>query len=95
MANFRQRYSIFTWKKLAFQQRFGFASFWLCFYFLLCCYHQEPPIRKSSVAWVRGICSYRCWVLGGNLGGNQHADEAKNGVGSNAILRTTDIAAFF
>ena len=39
--------------------------------------------------------SSRCWVLGGNFGGNQHADEAKNGVGSNAILRTTNITAFF
>ena len=39
--------------------------------------------------------SSRCWVLGGNCCGNQHADEAKNGVGSNAILRTTDITALF
>ena len=39
--------------------------------------------------------SSRCWVLGGDFGGNQHADEAKNGVGSDAILRTTDITAFF
>ena len=39
--------------------------------------------------------SSRCWVLGGNFGGNQHANEAKNGVGSNAILRMSDITAFF
>ena len=34
-------------------------------------------------------------MLGGDFGGNQHSDEAKNGVRSNAILRTADITAFF
>ena len=69
--------------------------------FLLFCYLLSPRTpeysekQRSLSSWIRGMRSSRCWVLGGNFGGNQHADEAKNGVGSDAILRTTDITAFF
>ena len=50
------------------------------FAFLLYYYHREPRVRKTSSA-IRGMRSSRCWVLGGNCGGNQRADEAQHEAG--------------
>ena len=62
MVNLRQRYSILTWQKLAFQQRFGFAPFWLCFY---CAVITENP-RFGKAAWPGFVKCARlgvgCWV---------------------------------
>ena len=62
--------------------------------FLLCCYHQEPPIRKAAkpgfVECAR--LGVGCWV--GILVETSMPTKPKTEL-ADAILRTTDITAFF